>query len=130
MRLWQPKREVIQQLANLAAGRSRLIEAKKLLKTPLKEHHDFSPKSIAKQSTQLCSHALKAIDADLDRTDKEIQKVIAADNELRRLFNLVTSVSGIGKVTATQIIITTNEFKDICNPKKFACYAGGGTFYR
>lgn len=77
---------------------------------------------------QLCSHALKAIEADLDRTDKAIQAIINADDELKRLFSLVTSVTGIGTITAAQIIITTNEFKDICDPKKFACYSGVAPF--
>jgi len=128
LRLWAPKREVIQQLASLAAGRSRLIEAKKLLKTPLGEHQAFSTKKIARRSMQLCGHTLKAIDADLDRTEKAIQAIIAADDELRRLFSLTTSVTGIGMVTATQIIIATNEFKDISDPKKFACYSGVAPF--
>jgi len=54
------------QLANLAAARARLIEAKKILKTPLQEHDSFSTKKITKQSTSVCSYTLKAIDADLD----------------------------------------------------------------
>jgi transposase len=126
--LWQPKREVVQQLAHLTATRSRLIGIKKQLKTPLKEHGLFSAKKITKQNAYLCSHSLKAIEADLTRTNKAIEQLICADKELTRLFTLVTSVSGIGKVTAAQIIITTNEFKDINNPKKFACYSGVAPF--
>ncbi len=57
-----------------------------------------------------------------------MQSIIENDEELKRLFGLITSVNGIGKVTATQIIITTNEFKDIDDPKKFACYAGVAPF--
>jgi transposase len=128
VRLWAPKREVIQQLANLAATRSRLIEAKKMLKTPLQEQDGFSTKKVTRTSAAVCNHTLKAIDADLDRADREIDKLIAGDPELKRLFGLVTSVSGIGKTTATQIIITTNEFKDINNPKQYACYAGVAPF--
>jgi transposase len=126
--LWVPKREVIQQLANLAAARARLIEAKKIVKTPLQEHDSFSTKRMTKQSTSVCSHTLKAIDADLDKAEKAMDKLIAKDPELKRLFSLVCSVSGIGKVTATQILITTNEFKDINNPKQYACYAGVAPF--
>jgi transposase len=124
VRLWTPKREVIQQLAHLTATRARLIEAKKILKTPLQEQDSFHAKKVTKQSTAVCSHALKAIDADLERAEKVIDGLIAGDAELSRLFSLVTSVTGIGKVTATQILITTNEFKDISNPKQYACYAG------
>ncbi len=128
VRLWSPKREVVQQLAHLSAARSRLIEAKKMLKTPLKELDSFSSKKIAGPGASICSHTLKAIDADLERADHKMDKLIADDPELSRLFNLVTSVSGVGKVTATQILITTNEFKDISSPKQYACYAGVAPF--
>ena len=128
LRLWQPKRDIIQQLSHLAATRLRLITVKKQLKVPLKEHAAFSPNTTSKQNLQICNHSLKAIDADIARADKAIDELIATDQELARLFKLVTSVSGIGKVTAVQVIVTTNEFKDINNPKKFACYSGVAPF--
>jgi transposase len=124
LRLWQPKRAIIQQLSHLTAVRSRLIDAKKSLRVPLGEHDLFSTKKITRQSTQVCIHSLKAIDDDMARVETAMDKIIATDDELKRLFSLITSVSGIGKVVATQILITTNEFKDINNPKKFACYSG------
>lgn len=124
VRLGAPKREVIQQLANLTGVRTRLIEAKKMLKTPLQEQDSFNTKRVARQGAAVCSHTLKAINADLEKADRAIDELIAKDLELKRLFGLVASVTGIGKVTATQILITTNEFKDIDNPKQYACYAG------
>ncbi|RYD86371.1 MAG: IS110 family transposase [Sphingobacteriales bacterium] len=128
VRLWQPKRETVQQLAHLAATRLRLINVKKQLKVPLREQAAFGTKKAGRQSLQICSHSIKAIEADITRADKAIGQLIAEDEELTRIFKLVTSVSGVGKVTAVQIIITTNEFKDIHDPKKFACYAGVAPF--
>nr|WP_294948376.1 IS110 family transposase [uncultured Mucilaginibacter sp.] len=128
LRLWAPKRDVVQQLAHLSSTRSRLIEAKKALSVPLKEHLAFSTKDVARQSIQACSYTIKAIDADIKKIDQTMLKAINEDEELKRLFSLATSVSGIGKVTATQIIIATNEFKDISNPKKFAAYSGVAPF--
>jgi len=126
--LWVPKREVIQQLAHLAATRLRLVSVKKQLKVPLKEHENFSSSKVSRQSLKVCSHSLKAIEEDLNRAEKAIEELINSDAELHRLFSLVTSVVGIGKVTAVQVIIATNEFKDINNPKKFACYSGVAPF--
>lgn len=128
LRLWKPKREIVQQLAHLAAIRLRLITVKKQLKVPLKEHSLFATNKATRQSTTICNHSLKAIDQDIARADKTIEQLISADDELKRLFSLVTSVSGIGKVTAVQVIVATNEFKDINNPKKFACYSGVAPF--
>lgn len=130
LRLWDPKREVIEDLAQLSATRSRLIDALKLLKTPLKENSAFVKKSLLKKSSSICKNSLASIREDLKRVEKEISKVISSDEELKRLFGLITSVNGIGVVTATQIIITTNEFKDIKTPKQFACYSGVAPFTR
>src|ERR1700712_3075840 len=82
LRLWNPKREVVQQLAHLAATRLRLITVKKQLKVPLKEHSAFNPGKVARQNLQICSHSLKAIDEDIDRADKSIDQLIKADPEL------------------------------------------------
>lgn len=128
IRLWQPKREVIQQLAQLAATRARLISVHKILKTAVKENNGFVKKSIASQQVKLCERTLNSSKTDLEKVEKRMADVIESDDELKRLFGLITSVNGIGKVTATQILIATNEFKDINNPKKFACYAGVAPF--
>jgi transposase len=128
LRLWHPKRGVIEQLAHFSAARSRLIEAQKSLKTALKETGAFIDKKLAKQNDKLCSKTLAAIEDDLKKVEKAIDTVIDTDQELKRLFSLVTSVVGIGKITATMIIISTNEFKDIKDPKKFACHAGVAPF--
>jgi transposase len=124
LRLWTPKRDVVQQLAHLTATRTRLVEARKMLKTPLKEHDVFSSKKVTKQNASLCKSTFKAINTDLKKTEKAIDELIASDPELKRLFSLATSVTGIGKVTAAQIIITSNEFKSIDDPKQYASYSG------
>jgi transposase len=126
--LWKPKREIIQKLTYLTATRSRLLQAQKILKTPLKEFEGYVDKSIIKQNQKLNKETLGAIKNELLKTESAINEVIESDTELKRLFSLITSVNGIGSVTATQIIITTNEFKDIKDPKKFACYSGVAPF--
>ena len=124
LRLWQPKRELVIRLSQLSATRSRLLEAQKVLTTPLKESNEFIPYKLAKENAGVCENTIKAIKNDLVKVDKAIKEIIASDQELSRLFHLIISVDGIGKATATQIIITTNEFKSINKPEKFACYAG------
>jgi transposase len=124
LRLWAPRREEIQQLAHLSSTRSRLIKAKKMLKTPLKEYGAFINKKAIRRNTDVCNKALNGIDISLENVEKAIRAIINGDPELKRLFTLVTSVVGIGEVTAVQMIVTTNEFKDINNAKSYACYAG------
>jgi transposase len=127
LRLWEPKRQVITQLKELAALRSRLLNAKKQLAVPVKEMALFD-KQLAKQTAKLCKDTTDAIADDLKKVEAAIDQLIANDEHLKRLFDIVTSVEGIGKITATAMVICTNEFKDINNPAKFACYAGIAPF--
>jgi transposase len=127
LRLWQPKRQVIQQLKHLSGLRNRVINARKQLTVALNETGGFD-RNAADECKKLCKASLKALDEDIKRVELKMEQVIASDVELKRLFLVVTSVQGIGKVTATEIIITTNEFKDITDPAKFACYSGVAPF--
>lgn len=128
LRLWAPKREAVVQLAQLASTRSRLIRARKMLATPLKESRGFVNKKMANQNGRLCNKTLQALEQDLRKTNKAIDGLVNADPELKRLFGLITSVCGVGRVTAAQVVISTNEFRDINEGKKFACYAGVAPF--
>ena len=123
LKLWQPKREVVRQLGHLSGVRRRLINAKKQLTLAVKESEGFD-KVAARQMQKLCKSSIDRLEKDIEKTEKAIDEVIASDKSLNRLFKIVTSVEGIGKITATEIIVTSNEFKNISCPKKFACYAG------
>jgi transposase len=127
LRLWQPKREVVEQLHHFTTLRYQLLQARKQLNAALKEQMLFN-KKLAKQLTQTCKRTMAALDKDLEKVDQQIEQIIASDNELKRLFSIITSVQGVGNVTAAEIIITTNEFKNIDDPSKFACYSGVAPF--
>lgn len=123
LKLWKPQREVVQQLGYLAGLRSRLIGAKNQLTVPINEAKPYNKKP-ARQMEKLCNASVRALERDIEKTDKAIRAVIESDPELKRLFAIVTSVDGIGTVTAVQMIITTGEFTTITDPAKFACYSG------
>lgn len=127
LRLWQPRREAITQLKELAALRTRLLNAKKQLSVPVKETTLFD-KTLAKQTQKLCKASVDILADDLKKVEAAIDQIITSDDHLKRLFSIVTSIDGIGKITAAAMIVCTNEFKDISDPAKFACYSGVAPF--
>jgi len=128
VRLWTPPREIIVRLRSLTSLRNRILKCVYLLKVPLKEMKSFSHKQELAKLSAICKSSITALDKDLERVNKQIQEIIIQDPELNRLFNIITSVDGIGAVTAAEMIITTNEFKNITEAKKFACYSGVAPF--
>jgi transposase len=123
-KLWQPEREQIRRLKILLVTRRRFINAKKQLSMPIKEAKGFMDKSDVKLSEKLSSNFLKAAEASILKVEREIQELLKGDPQLKHLFTLITSVQGIGCVTAAHVIATTNEFKTYSEARKYACYSG------
>lgn len=127
LKRWQPKREAVEKLSQLTTLRERLIQAKNQLTVVYQETASFDKKSAVTMKAH-CSSSVKALQKDIAKVEKAIDELIASDERLKDLFKLITSVQGVGKVTAAAIIVTTNEFKDISEAKQYACYAGVAPF--
>lgn len=128
LRLWQPPRQLLQDLTSLSALRQRLLLVRSQLQQPIDEQAGFTHSTQQKQLIKNCQGSLKAINADLAQVDKQIAQLIDQDDRLKELFTLVTSIPGIGVNTATEVILATDEFKAITDPKKLACHAGVAPF--
>ena len=126
--LWQPPREVIEELKGLVRMRERLLEAKKQLKTPLQESSIFLYAAKQKRLSSCCAGSLKHLAWDIAQIEKEIQELVASDEQLDQLYSVVQSVEGVGRITALELIIVSNEFEGIKTAKSCACYAGVAPF--
>ena len=65
VRLWQPRREVVEQLKQLAALRERLVETRKRLLTPVNEFRQYGNEAMAKMLEKSMSKSIKAIEKDI-----------------------------------------------------------------
>lgn len=128
LRLWNPKRDVIQRLKALLVVRERLVKAKNQLEIPIKESRDFIHTSITSQAAKTCRPSIQAIKKDIKKLNHEIGKLVKQDAAVSQQMKVATSVTGIGPIIAANMIVTTNEFKDIAQHKKYACYAGIAPF--
>jgi transposase len=128
LKLWKPKRAILQKLQVLNGMRARLIKARNILSRNIQEAKSFMGKeeyNILKRGTQA---ALAGIEKDVKLADKQIADLIKSDENLRNLSRLVTSVQGVGMVTCSALLVKTNEFQDFTEAKKFACTAGLAPF--
>jgi transposase len=128
LRFWQPQRDVIQQLKALLILRERLVKIKVQLEVPINESEEFVASSILKKTAANCQKSLRAIQSDIKGVEKEIEVLVSNDEQLAQQCKLATSVPGVGKITALNIIVSTQEFSKIQEAKQFACYAGVAPF--
>ena len=125
---WQPQRPVFQHLKSLLTLRERLITAKTQLGVPLNEAVGYVEPSIVKSMMLSTEPILKAITKQLKKVEAQLLELVKKDIVIKTQFDHATSVPGIGKITALNMIIRTDGFERIKEAKKFACYAGVAPF--
>ncbi len=128
LRLWKPMGSTLEKIKHLASLRERLVETKKRLVTPIKEFEQMGNTAMAKLLTKTIKKSLAAIDKDLKNVEASIIDIVNQDEHLKQLYKLITSVVGIGFVTAINLMIYTNGFTVLKDTRKLACYCGVAPF--
>jgi len=59
---------------------------------------------------------------DIRQTDKEMKSIIDSDPAIKKNYDLLTSIIGVGIVVAVTAIVLTENFTTITNPRKYASY--------
>lgn len=124
IKTWVAPRQVIKHIASLLAQRSRLMKCKKQLITAVDEQIGYTEKEILAELSRYNKKVIKSLDTQIDEIEKSIKKIVQEDEILKNLEKLVSSVDGIGFIVAINIIVTTNEFINFNDPRKYACYSG------
>lgn len=81
-----------------------------------------------RELAKLNKAALEGLGKSKTVIEKRMQQLINCDAELKRIFELATSVKGVGKVLATELLIYTHKFTRMTNIKQLACYCAVAPF--
>lgn len=126
--LWQPPKEVLIQINDLLTLRERLVGSRKSLKQPIEELRDAGFHDSAKLIESRCSSSLRALEKEIAQVEKDLDNLINKDSNLKRLYKLAISVSGIGKITALTLLYFTNGFTMYTSANQLSCYCGIAPF--
>lgn len=123
--------QTLVDLKNLLAFRTRLIKQLNMIKVSARETRMFSNQSQTMDWIEDNSKAIVLVLKNkLKQLEDNMKELINSDEELSRIFDLVTSVKGIGLIIGLQIIIHTNCFKAFESSRQFACYIGIAPFHQ
>jgi transposase len=130
LKFWAPPRPPVEKLKTLMHLRKKLTKMSAMLKNTKKIESYYLSETSRKGIGVYTHSTFQAIKADIHVIEREMTDIINLDAQLHNLIQVMTSVPNIGKIIATEIIILTNEFKDISCPKKFSSYCGIAPFSR
>lgn len=66
--------------------------------------------------------------AAIKAVEKQMLEIIKGDEALKKTYDLVSSVVGIGPVTAIETIVYTNNFQNFSTPRQYASFIGVAPF--
>ena len=114
---YEPRRPEQEALQELVRHRDALV-AQRLQLT--NRDQDAELKAVKRSNKKL----IDAIDREIKQTEREIQKLLGKHERLGKQYELLTSIPGVGAVTATVILSELPPVERFEHPAQVAAYAG------
>jgi transposase len=112
------------RLKDLFTSRNRLLSQIGSIKIYLGELKHTNAKDIQKLIEQAHKAALDGLRTSLEQIEKQIHKLVKGSDAIKKSYDLLLTVPGIGHLTAVYLICCTNNFAGGVDGKQLASYAG------
>jgi transposase len=119
---WVKPSKEMSALRGLARERQGIIDEKTSVLNQL--HAAEHANSMEKGTRKRFEKRIGLMDKQLEEVEAEMFGMAEADGEIQRKMSLITSVPGMGKLTAVVLLAETNSFADIASRSQLTSYAG------
>jgi len=119
---WVQPKKVFRNLRQLTRERDQLTVERTMLKNQL--HAEQAEADPSQTAIERMKFRIKVINTQLKEIMAETKAIMDDDVEIKRTVELITSIPGIGPLTAAVVIAETNGFELISSKKQLTSYAG------
>jgi transposase len=120
--VWQRPKPIYKLLLQLTREREQIVEERSMVKNQL--HAEESEAEPNTGSLKRLKLRIKFLNKQEHEIKSEIDSYIKKEKEINNQLENVTSIPGVGKLTAVIILAETNGFELIRNKRQLASYAG------
>lgn len=119
---WQKPKKVYRELQQLTRERDQIVNERVAVKNQL--HAEQTEAMPNLKSLERLKSRIKFLNGQEKEIKADIAEIVKTDTELNAEIERMTSVTGIGVLTAVIILAETNGFELIRNKKQLVSYAG------
>lgn len=116
------------RLRNLLTLRTRIVKQRAGYKVCLKEQKKVYKIVDNPLLFSIQEKLIKVLSSQIKKIDKQLKELVTNNDELKKVYQLVISVKGIGSQTAFNLLVYTHCFSKFNNWRKFASYCGIAPF--
>lgn len=120
--------EELRKIKALITARERYVKIVVQLKNSLKSNQILNKTIDVNELIKEEKRQIKAISGSIKKVEKQIMQLINATEDLKKSYQKITKVIGVGPITAVKCITETNNFLDFKDARKFSCYCGLAPF--
>jgi len=122
-----PRDEII-QIKRLLSLREKLVKHRASYKGTLGEYKHFLKKKDNKLLFDVHEKMIQELTKQIEKIESKLDDIVKHDRQLKQMYELITSIKGVGPQTALFMIAFTNEFTNFETWRKFASYCGIAPF--
>ena len=122
-----PSKNVL-KLQKLLSLRERMVKQRAGYMGSMKESKAMLKQKDYEPLFKIHQKMIHYLTKQIDHIESEMKTLVEEDQTIGPVYDLITSVKGVGLIVACHMIVTTNCFKGFTDPRKFACYAGIAPF--
>jgi transposase len=122
LEIWQKPKKIFRDLKQLTRERDQIVAERTIAKNQL--HAEQAGAFPNERSIARLNQRIDLFNSHEKEINIEIGDAIKTDKELTRKINIITSIPGIGKLTATIVVAETNGFELIRSKKQLVSYSG------
>jgi transposase len=120
--LWQKPKKLFRDLKQLTRERDQIVADRVIAKNQL--HAEQTEAFPNDRSICRANGRIKLLDEQEKEIKREIAELVKMDKEVHKKIDLITSIPGVGSLTAAIVIAETNGFDLIRNKKQLVSYGG------
>src|ERR1017187_9398064 len=122
LEVWQKPKKIFKDLKQLTRERDQMIADRTVLKNQL--HAEKAEAFPNESSIKRVTKRIQLIDKQELEIKAEIAAIKKTDTELVKKINTITTIPGVGKLTAVIVLAETNGFELIKSKKQLVSYSG------
>jgi transposase len=115
---------LITELKDLITLRDKLVRERSGYKARLKEQHATRRYAKVHIQNKIPMRRIKQLTEDIKEVEVAIKLIINQSEAVQENYKLLTSIKGVGFITAVYMIAYTDNFQKFASSRQFSCYAG------
>lgn len=120
--LWKKPKPIFKKMRQLTREREQLIQTRTMAKNQL--HAEQSEAEPGKKTVERLKQQIQLLKKQEREINEELKALRQSEAQVDQSIKLITSITGVGELTASTVLAETNGFEQVRNKRQLSSYAG------